>query len=79
MLPYGTQHLTDRELLLLGLERLDQVHEAVFGPPSVTTRLDVLETRIEERAMGAKSVAGLSALVSAVGLAIVEALRRANQ
>lgn len=76
MLPYGVPHMTDRELLILGLERLEQVHEAVFGPPSVTHRLDVLET---ERAMSAKGAAGVSALVSALGIAIVEAFRRANQ
>ena len=41
--------LTDRELLLLTYERVGQVHDAVFGPPSLASRLDVLETKVEER------------------------------
>lgn len=79
MLPYGTQHLTDRELLLIGLERLEQVHEAVYGPPSLTSRLDILET---ERSLSAKASASLSATVSGIVsmavVAAIDAFRKAN-
>jgi len=70
--------LTDRELLLLTYERVGQVHDAVFGPPSLASRLDVLETKVEERTSSKKATAGLSGLVAAVVVGVLEALRRAS-
>ena len=67
--------LSDRELLLLTFERVEQVHGAVFGPPSLSERLAVVETRVEERTTSKKATAGLSGLVAAIVVGVVEALR----
>ena len=68
------RNLTDRELLLQTYERTQQIHSAVFGPPSLASRLDILETRVGMNAR--KADAGVAGLATAVVLAILESLRR---
>lgn len=71
--------MTDREILVSLATDMRSVKDAVYGPPSLSNRLTALETRAEEPAISKKMTAGLSGLVAAVVVGIMEALRRGSQ
>jgi hypothetical protein len=79
----GAHHLTDREILLLTAERVERIDATLAGPPSLADRLTIIETRMAERLPATKreaagAAAGVSALVAAVVMGVLEAFRKAS-
>lgn len=80
MLPNNGQHLTDRELLLLAYEKIDQVSRDVEAVPHIAKGLAILETKVDERtSKQAKNAAGISGIVAAITVGVLEFLRKAAQ
>lgn len=78
MLPHGVQHLSDRELLILAYEKIEQVSRDVQPVPAIDRRLIALETKVDERTSSqAKSTAGISGVVAAIVVGVLEYARKA--